>query len=228
MIRKALLLAPALALAATAHAQFNIYGMATLDHLSGVSSSPITQILSPPPCTSAVTTNCTAYKSSVDPIGFTGGVTYDFRQVGPVLLSADVRGVVANSHEGAQQNAQGSGTHIYSVLGGVKATFHTPINRFAPYVQGSVGYGRSNYGLLTNAVYSSTYPANPTYPGSSTQGNTEYHVYAGLDIKVLPAFDYRLVELGYGALQETGNFSHNYPLYNISTGIVFHIPPRQP
>jgi hypothetical protein len=233
MIRKALLLLPALALAATTYAptaqgQFSVYGEATLNRLSGISSSPILQTLSPLPCTSATAVNCTSYKSAVDPIGFTGGVSYDLKTVGPAVLSADVRGMFANLHQGAQVGAEGAGTHIYSVLGGVKATFHTPIHLFAPYVQGSVGYARSNYGVLNNAVSNGGVPASATYPGVSLQGNVEYHVYAGLDIHILPAFDYRIAELGYGALDATGNFGHTYPLLSVSTGIVFHIPPRQP
>jgi hypothetical protein len=234
MIRKALLLFPALALAATTYApkaqgQFSVYGDVTLNRLSGVDSSPILQTLSPLPCTSPTQVNCTSYKSAVDPIGFTGGVSYEFRTVGPAVLSADVRGTFANLHQGAQVASQGAGTHIYSVLGGVKATFHTPIRLFAPYVQGSVGYGRSNYGVLNNALSNNgTYPANPQYPGVPTQSNIEYHVYAGLDLRILPAFDYRIAELGYGALEATGNFGHTYPLLSVSTGIVFHIPPRQP
>jgi hypothetical protein len=230
MIRKALLLVPVLALAASAHAQapgqFSVYGTVTLDHLTGVNSSPILQTLSPAPCTGSATAtaNCTAYKSSVDPIGFTGGVSYDIKQFGPVLLSADVRAVVASSHQGAQKSAEGAGTHIYSYLGGVRGTFHTPLTILRPYAQVSAGYARSNYGVLTDAGVTNS--GNPTFPGVATQNAIEYHVFAGADLRVLPLADWRVVELGYGALQSSGNFSHNYPLYTISTGIVLHFPPR--
>ncbi len=227
MIRKALFLLPVLALAAaSAHAQFSVYGTVTLDHLTGINTSPVLNTLSPAPCTSAVTTDCTSYRSDVNPIGFTGGVSYDVKQVGPALLTADVRGVVENNHEGAQTNAQGAGTHLYSVLGGVKASFSTPFSLLRPYVEGAVGYARSNYGVLTNAG-TLTSSGNPVRPGVSTQGNIEYHVFAGADLRVLPVLDWRVVELGYGALQETGNYSHNYPLYSVSSGVVFHFPPRQ-
>lgn len=227
MIRKALLLSPVLALAAaSAHAQFTAYGTVTLDHLTGIDSAPVLNTLTPGPCTSAVTTNCTSYKSSVDPIGFTLGASYDVKQVGPALLAADLRVIVENNHEGAQTYSQGAGTHIYSYLGGVKASFNTRLSYLRPYVEGAVGYARSNYGALTNAG-STNSSGNPVRPGVSTQGNVEYHVFAGADLRVLPVLDWRVVELGYGALQETGNYSHNFPLYSVSSGIVFHFPPRQ-
>ena len=225
MIRKALLLFAAFAFIASAHAQFSVYGTVTLDHLSGIQSSPVLNVLSPPPCTSSVTTSCTAYKNSVDPIGFTGGVTYAIKNVGPVLLSADVRGVIESYHQGAQANAQGAGTRIYSVLGGVKASFHTPLRFVLPYVQGSVGYARSNYGVLTNATAPSL--SDPTYPGIATQGNIQYSGYGGIDLRIAPVLDFRMVEVGYGVLQETGTYSHSYPLLSVSSGFVFHIPPRQ-
>jgi hypothetical protein len=107
----------------------------------------------------------------------------------------------------------------------VKGSFNTPLSYLRPYVEGAVGYGRSNYGVLTNAgaIHST---GNAVLPGVSTQGNIEYHVFAGVDLRVLPVADWRVVELGYGALQETGAYSHNYPLYTVSTGVVFHFPPR--
>jgi hypothetical protein len=161
----------------------------------------------------------------VDPIGFTGGFSYDEKQVGPVLLTADARAIVENNHEGAQKNSEGAGTHIYSYLGGVRASFGTPFPLVRPYVEGAVGYARSNYGALTNAG-STNSSGSPILPGVSTQGNLEYHVFAGADLRVLPVLDWRVVELGYGALQELGSYSHTYPLYSVTSGIVLHFPPR--
>jgi hypothetical protein len=223
MTRKALLLLPALAFPASAHAQFSVYGTVTLNHMTGISSSPVLNTLTPGPCTTSVTTDCTAYKNSVNPIGFTGGASYEFKTIGLFTLAADVRGGVNNSHQGAQTEAQGSGTHIYFGLGGIKAEVKTPLNFLTPYVEGAVGYGRSNYGVLTNAQVSSS----ATDPGVVTQNSLEYNIYAGADLHALPWADWRVVELGYGALQAGGTYSHNYPLYSISTGVVFHIPARQ-
>jgi hypothetical protein len=225
MTRKALLLLSVLTFVASAHAQFSLYGSVTLDHLTGINTSPILATLSPAPCTGTNTISCTSYKDSVNPVGFTTGVSWDFKQLGPALLTADVRAVYTSAHEGAQSNAQGSGSHIYSYLGGVRASFHTPISILRPYVQGSLGYARSNYGVLTNAGLTTS--GNTVYPGVPTQGSLEYHGFAGVDMRVLPILDWRVAEVGFGALQSSGNFGHTYPLYTITTGVVFHFPPRQ-
>ncbi len=216
MILKALHLLPLCALAASAHAQFSVYGTVTADRISGINSSPILSTLSP-----------TTYKNSVNPIGFTGGGSYDFKTVGPALLSADLRGIYETSKRGAQNNSDGAGTIHYAGLGGVRATFHTPYPILRPYVLGSAGYARSNYGVLTNALFNGVvYPSNPVRPGIPTQNGLEYHVYAGLDLHFLPGLDFRLFEVGYGGIEAFGTYAHNYPLYSLSSGVVFHIPPR--
>jgi len=200
--------------------------MATVDQLSGVQSSPLLPTLSPAPCASGAvsttTTPCTAWNNSVHPIGFTGGATYTFKVLGPATLAADLRGVVESDKRGAQTHSDGSGTRIYSGLAGIRASFHTPIKLFLPYVEGAFGYARSNYGILTNNLVSTS----PLYPGVRTQSNLEYHAYGGLDIRISPLVDFRLVEGGIGALQALGTYGHTYPIYSVSTGVVFHIPPR--
>jgi hypothetical protein len=204
--RKAVFLVAALAVATTAsaHAQFGAYGMFTVDRLSNIASSPLPQ-----------STDTTAVRSnSVDPLGGTGGVYYDFMKLGPVRLGLDVRGSLLHTKRGAYVNFNGPGARVYSALGGVRAVFHTPFVPLKPYIQGSVGLGRSDYGLY-NSV------------GSSPNGiysNFEYEGLAGLDIKLLPIMDYRVVELGYGGLNPFGTNGHNYPIKQVSMGFVFHLP----
>jgi len=232
MTRKALPLLAALAfscltlVARAQPGQFSAYGQITVDQLSAIKSSPVLQTLSPLPCTgSTVSTQsspCTQYNNSVHPIGFTGGVSYVVKTIGPATLAADVRGVIESDKRGAQTLADGSGTRIYSGLGGIRASFKTPYHLILPYVQASAGYARSNYGVLTDSQLST----NTTFPGIPTQGNLEYHAFAGLDLRLTPLADFRVFELGYGALQALGTYSHSYPLYSISAGVVFHIPPR--
>ena len=229
MTRKALPLVAALAFACfnlPAHAQYTVYGMVTVQQLSGIQSSPVLKTLSPLPCAGGTVPSnsnaCTEYNDSVHPIGFTVGVTYEFKTIGPATLSADVRGVLESDRRGAPTLSDGPGTRLYSGLGGVRASFRTPIHILAPYLQASAGYGRSNYGVLTNAQLS----ANPSLPGVPTQNNLEYHAFAGIDLRLTPLLDFRVAELGYGGLQALGNYSHSYPLYSVSTGVVFHIPPR--
>ena len=212
------------AISVTAHAQFSAYGMFTVDRMTGVNTSPILQTLAPLPCASSTATNCTAYNNYVNPLGFTGGVFYDFKTLGIVTLGIDLRGGLASAKHGAQTYANGTGAHVYDGLGGVRATFHTPYKLLAPYLQGSVGYARSNFGVLTNAGVTNS--GSAIYPGIPTQNGIEYQGTAGLDLRFLPWADWRVTELNVGAIQTSGNYSHSYPLYSVSTGVVFHIPPR--
>jgi len=211
--RKAVFLLAALAVATTAsaHAQFGVYGMFTADQLSSIASSPL-----PPPPNS--TSSAFQRSNSVNPLGGTGGVYYDFKKAGVVTLGADLRGSILTTKRGAYVNFNGPGARIYSVLGGVRADFHPPIKVLKPYIQGSVGLGRSDYGLFVSQ------PPSPAPLPNKIYNNFEYEGLAGLDIKLLPIMDYRVVELGYGGLDPFGTYSHNYPIKQISMGFVFHLP----
>jgi hypothetical protein len=198
-LRKALLLlAVATFVTASANAQFGVYGTFTANHLSGIKSSPLA-------------TTPGALNNDVSPLGGTGGIYYDFYKIGHLVkLGVDARGVLTSTKRGAFTNANGGGAHIDSGLFGVRAVFNAPFMHtlLRPYVQGSVGIARSNYGIL--------YGSN----GVEEKSSFEYMGYAGLDIPLAPFMDFRLVEVGVGAL----NNNHTYPLQSVSSGIVFHLP----
>jgi len=212
IFRKAVLfLAAAIATTTIAHAQLGVYGTVTVKRLTGQQSSPLAPAnADPADCTGLFAPNCEV-NNSVDPIGGGGGVYYDFKTFGPIRLGADLRGTITNSNQGAETHFRGQGTRIGSVLGGVRVSFHTPIKIIKPYIQGSVGLGRSDYGL------SSTPPV-------VVHNNLQYEGFAGVDLKLLPIMDFRVVELGYGALNSFGTASHTYPIGTISSGVVFHLP----
>ena len=202
-LRKALLLlAVATFVAATAQAQFGVYGTFTATRMGNIKSSP------------EATGFNTGINNSVSPLGGTGGIYYDFLKLGPVKLGADLRGSIVTTKRGAFTNANGGGARINSALFGVRAVFHAPIMRsiVKPYIQGSAGIGSTNYGLL--------YGAN----GVTLRNNFEYMGFAGVDIPILPIMDFRLVEVGIGGLNPFGNNSHNYSLQTVSSGVVFHLP----
>jgi hypothetical protein len=207
ILRKAVLSLAAVAVAFTtsAYAQIGVYGEFTVNRLSNIISSPL-----PANATGAANTRT----DTVDPIGGTGGIYYDFLKLGPVKLGADLRGSILTTKRGAYENFNSGGARIYSTLGGIRAVFHTPVAPLKPYIQGSVGLGRSDYGLAN------------TVPGGSIvlYNNFEYEGLAGLDIKVLPIMDYRVAEFGYGGLNPFGTFGHNYPIKQVSMGFVFHLP----
>src|ERR1700750_677753 len=145
MLRQAVLLLPAFAVATTVstQAQVGVYGMFTVDRLSNIASSPLPL---PPNSTDPVF----ARSHTADPLCGKGGVYYDFMKLGPVKLGADLRGSILTTKRGAYINFNGPGAHIYSVLGGVRGSFQTPVKSLKPYLQISVGLGRSDYGLYSN------------------------------------------------------------------------------
>jgi hypothetical protein len=213
IFRKAVFLLAAVAIASTvsANAQVGVYGMFTVDRLSNIASSPLPL---PPNSTGPAFTR----SNTVDPLGGTGGVYYDFLKLGPVKLGADLRGSILHTKRGAYVNFNGPGARIYSVLGGVRGSFNTPVKSLKPYVQVSVGLGRSDYGLYTGRPASNEPLPNPIY------NNFQYEGFAGLDIKLLPILDWRVAEFGYGGLNPFGTNSHNYPIKQVSMGFVFHLP----
>jgi hypothetical protein len=213
MLRKAVLFLAAVAVATTvsAKAQIGVYGMFTVDRLSNIASSPL-------PLPPNATGPAFARANTVDPVGGTGGVYYDFMKLGPVKLGADLRGSIMTTKRGAYLNFNGPGAHIYSVLGGVRGSFQTPVKSLKPYVQISAGLGRSDYGLYSSLPASNQRVPNVIY------SNFEYEGLAGLDIKLLPIMDWRVAEFGYGGLDPFGTFSHNYPIKQVSMGFVFHLP----
>ena len=200
----ALALTFALSAASTAFAQASVYGTVSVRRMTDI------------PYTQGTTT---ATNGSFNAVGGTGGVFYDFRNVGPVRLGIDARGTIASSTQSAYTSFNAGGSHLSSGLAGVRATFHTPFIPIKPYVQGSVGVARTNFGT----DYSNTLVTGTLSKGSGVQisSHLEYDAFAGVDIAVVPLVDFRLIELGYGAVQ--GN-SHTYPVQSLSTGIVFHLP----
>ena len=200
MIRKTLfLLAALLFLDFSAHAQVGVYATVSVYRIG---ETPF----------ASYNINGPVVKSSVDPVGATFGAYYDLKTYGPVRLGVDLRGNVLTSDQGASAFAKGSGTRLYSALGGVRGTFHTPYSALKPYAQLSAGLGRSDFGYLQNSV------------GAVVLANAlEYHAFAGVDLRLLPQLDLRAIELGYGGL-DGGGAPKNFPLRSLSTGLVFRFP----
>ncbi len=196
-------LATGLSLVPSAQAQAGVYGVFTATRIGSLQSSPF----------ASITNAAGGTKATVDVSGGTFGGYYDFKTLGPVRLGADLRGNIESSTRGGGTTAVGSGSHLYSVLGGARGAFHTRYSFLEPYVQLSGGLGRSDYGLNRNA--SGSY---------LLQNSFEYHVFAGADIHLASFLDYRVVELGYGGLAAFGSNSHNYTLRTVGTGVVFRLP----
>lgn len=204
-----LLLVPTLALTfalfaiAPAAAQLSAYGTVSVRRMTNI---PYTQ------------GSVSHTDGHINPVGGTGGLFYDFRTIGPVRLGVDVRGSITNSTQSAYKNFVAAGGHLSSGLGGIRGSFHTPVLRLKPYVEGMVGVARTNFGtdynqsLVTDGLTKDT--------GLQISSHLEYDAFAGVDYSIIPLVDFRL-ELGYGAVQ---GHSHTYPVQSGSVGLVFHLP----
>ena len=155
-------------------------------------------------------TVCGSSNGTISPVGGTAGVFYDFRQIGPVRLGADVRVSSTLGNKNAATYFNTAKPRIFSALGGIRASFRTPFPRLRPYVQGSVGLARSNLNLPEDSSGRVQYHAGVQYRG-----------FAGADLAILPVMDFRVVELGIGGIRNNGNTNL---VESISTGLVFHLP----
>ena len=134
-----------------------------------------------------------------------GGIYYDFVHFGPLSLGVDLRGNILF----AQQQKYRSG------LLGIRLAANPPVLPIRPFIQGSVGAGGSRFnvapiGGTSNYSYSTKF---------------QYEVLAGLDYTLLPHFDVRLAEIGYGRMSGISSTANapNATLFTISAGVVLRI-----
>ncbi len=174
--------------AAAARAQFAVYGMVSAEKINGITCIDPRGV-------------CAASGGTVQPYGGTLGAYYDWRSFGPARLGVDLRTSFLNSNKRA--DVYQGGTDIvrhYSGLGGVRATFNTPIRILKPYVQASAGVGRTNSAAIPYSTY------------------TQVQGFAGLDLALGSNIDFRVLEVGAGELFGSGSHS----VQSIGLGIVFH------
>ena len=176
-----------------ANAQLGIYATATGDWFGGVT------------CPSYASP-CAENDGKVKPFGGNFGVYYDWRNYGPIKLGFDVRGAAQSSNKRADSAAGGPGiVKNYEGLGGVRATFHTPIHWLHPYAEVAGGLTRNNASGLYTTTITVNNNVNPPVTQSSLSFNPAlYNNYGlikgfvGLDIPLLPWLSFRAIELGAG------------------------------
>ncbi len=200
LFRKLLpLFAPVLiAASSAAHAQFGVYATVTGEDLNSFRCVTLT---------AAPTTGCTATGTnvSVKPYGADFGAYYELRNFGPARIGFDARGGVLNSSKDTFENLTSADVlRHYSALGGVRASFGTPIKFIRPYAEIAGGYAR--FGSVNRQ---STYPLN---------NYGQFEGLVGVDVPILPYMDIRAIEFGAGAL--LGSSTHG--IESIGAGIVFH------
>ncbi|WP_041586139.1 hypothetical protein [Terriglobus saanensis] len=164
----------------------------------------------------------------ISPLGFTGGVYYDFHTFGPIRVGADLRGGITSSQKSALGVENAAGGHVGTVLGGARGSLATHIGpvKVDPYVQVSFGLVQTNYGIYTPV-------ANQ---GTNRLNNFGMTGYLGADVHLAPIASLRF-EGGSGAVlagsrpnslsgQRYSVSSGAIPLQTFSIGIVFHGRPR--
>jgi hypothetical protein len=116
----------------------------------------------------------------------------------------DVRDIIVSANS----------AHLNSFLIGGRIAAKPLAEKFKPYLQLSVGAGRSK---------------PPHSPIHLTR--LQYEIYGGLDYTLSKHVDFRAFELGYGAVStiNSGNFNGTTSfsasrLFSVSTGLVFRVP----
>lgn len=162
---------------------------------------------------------CGSDSNSMTLFGGGVGAYYDFFNLGPVRLGAELRTTVFSGSKSASRYYS-SNYRLYSTLGGVRASFNTPIRLVKPYVVGSVGVARTNL-YRTNPYVQ---PAADYNDPAKRTTNLQYQGFAGVDLRLLPYLDFRLIELGVGGLAGSFPQDGNHFLKSIGTGVVFRLP----
>lgn len=212
-LRKLTLLLSLPLLTSSAHAQLGVFANFQGNRIGGfVCNTQLPPTLPAQPCGSE--------SNSMTMFGGGVGAYYDFFNLGPVRLGAELRTAVFSGSKSASRYYS-SNYRLYSTLGGVRASFNTPIRLVKPYVVGSVGVARTNL-----------YRTNPYVPDPEKiyndprqrTTNLQYQGFAGVDLRLLPYLDFRLIELGVGGLAGSYPQDGNHLLKSIGTGVVFRLP----
>jgi hypothetical protein len=209
-----------------AQAQLSVYGVYQATRLSGMKCEDTKGVCSGPVSNAEGASGAVGVgaNSHVNTTGGWGGITYDFKTVGPVRLGVDLRAGEGHSNKsGTAYSGGDNATTTQDVLVGLKGTFHTPIKMIKPYAQVSAGWARSN---------AAEQFATPNVNGTMVRqydNFVQYKAFIGMDIKIFPILDLRLPELGLGNMNTVGTTGSGLTTNSLFTksvalGIVFHLP----
>lgn len=141
-----------------------------------------------------------SYQDPTSMYGATVGGFFNPLRVGPLVPGLDVRGTFLH---GAA--CCGNNFHINSFLAGPRLTFRLKKGRVKPYAEFLVGVGS----------------AAASYRGAVSGTGFAYQPTGGVDVALIPRFDWRLIEVGYQRGPGQNNVS-NAQTGILSTGLVFH------
>ncbi len=145
----------------------------------------------------------------------------DFLSLGPDFRLSLQSGATGNSAYPGGGPAQS----LIGLMVGPRLAFHLPILPIHPYIEGLIGGGDSQIGELIPDSYQNS---QNTPPGTAIDknggGTMVWQVVGGLDMKVFPHVDWRVVEYSYGNLFASAGGTPDYGLTTLSTGIVVRLP----
>ncbi len=191
MRRTVLLIAPLLLSVASVHGQVALYVTSSSDHLTNVETG--SRVVG-----SSNQEQYAGYWAS----GIGGGLTLNFRPLGPVKLGFDFRGSTRPGTTGAD-----------TAMGGIKLGVNPPVIRIKPYIEGSAGY------VATRTVNVSAGANGGTFNNRCVG----WEILGGVDYPLVHFVDFRVIEIGGGkAYPILGTTSSNLSLLTINTGLVFH------
>ena len=142
-----------------------------------------------------------------DHIGFGAGATYNFPIQSRLTAGIDLRGAVAPSDYGGSMGTAS-----------LRFGFVPHHNRLKPYLQIGGGFVTAK----TPSYVAYGIPSSDTVQKQSFT-NGALALALGLDVRILPSFDWRLLEIQSAA---GGNTSNNTGMAAVSTGIVYCFPRR--
>lgn len=136
--------------------------------------------------------------------GFGMGFYDEFSHSASVDAGVDVRGTFL----------QGAGAHLNSFMVGPRVAFKPVRYGFKPYGEAMIGVGRSR-----------------TAHNPAGLGRFQYSIAAGADRPIASHVDFRVLEIGYGAVETISSSTFNgggnpitSRLITFSTGLVFRFP----
>jgi len=210
--------------AVAARAQVGIYGLYTGEHLSNIQCfSPASVSCSNGSAGGAVVSGVQqpGATGSINPSGFSGGIYYDFKNVGPVRLGLDARGGEGHSNKSAAWSAgEKNATEEYSALAGVRASMKTKYSWLKPYAEVLAGWTRSD---ATEPCKRDSYGLCTVVPFDNF---VRYEALAGADIHLSSILELRVIELGIGNMNRIGNGTgqSSVGVKSVGAGIVLHLP----
>jgi len=159
--------------AASARAQFAVYGMGSAGRISSFNSLYATSLSAPALNTAG---NFWAY-------GGTIGIYDNFLTLGPVQLGADIRGFIQSS-----SNAHNTyGNQLRGALIGPRLALHIPLIPFRPYVQADFGGVSTNYGQNSSRTGNFAY---------QIQLGADFTIFPHLDLRAEYGFGQTLSVIG--------------------------------